>query len=308
MRALPTGFRLVATLLLLGAAPAVAQIQVDLAIKRTLFLAYEPLLVSVTLRNLSGNPLPLTDSQAARWFGFQVETLDGRPIAPHDSSHVNPPIVLQPGEQLRRTVNLTPLFPIAEFGGYRVRASIHSAGHNRFFTSPPLTVEITDGRPVFRKTVGVPGTGVQRHISLLSHRLPSSTQLYIRIEDPERGRVLCTHRLGRLVSNGPPEVELDRNNDIHILQNSAPKEFLYSHIGLDGRVIARKAYTQTSRRPALRINADGSLAVSGARENLPPDTTHPAREHSLSDRPVPLPGSSTDSSPADGRPRNLLSE
>ena len=44
-----------------------AQLQVDIKLKRTLYISYEPILITVSLTNLSGNPLPLhQDSQHLR--------------------------------------------------------------------------------------------------------------------------------------------------------------------------------------------------------------------------------------------------
>lgn len=304
----------VALLLLTFLLPAArAQLQVELGFKRTLYIAYEPLIANVSITNLSGNSLNLRDSEGHHWFGFQIETLDGRPVPPRDSRHTNPPLLLQPGQKLTRAVNLTPLYPISEYGGYRIRAAIHVPSLNRTFTSSPLNVEVTEGRSIYKKTVGVPanqpGGGGLREINLLTHRLPSSTQLYLRIIDPERGIVHCTHRLGRLVSYGTPEVILDINNHVHVLQNVAPKSFLYSHIGLNGEVITRKTYQQNVKRPALVRTPDERIVVVGATE-FDPQAEQEKKQStpSISDRPVPIPGTETDSTPADEkRPQNLLS-
>lgn len=291
---------------------ASAQLQVDIKLKRTLYISYEPILITVSLTNLSGNPLPLSDADGNHWFGFQIETLDGRPIAPRSLGYTNEPLVLQPGQKLSRTVNLTPLFPIGEFGGYRIRAAIYAATLKRYFNSPPLNIEITDGRPIFQKTVGVPegmpGSGETRNITVLTHRLPNSTQLYVRIENAKGGTVFCTHRLGRLVSYGTPEILLDKKNQMHILQNVAPKAFLYSHIGLNGEVLGRKTYSQIVKRPILRESPDGTIQVIGAQEIDPTAEAAKPPSPSLSDRPVPLPDSATDAPADEKRPKHILSE
>jgi hypothetical protein len=301
-----------AALLLALASPAWGQLQVDIGLKRTLYIAYEPLIVNVSIKNLTGNALELYDSDGQHWFGFQIETLDGRPIATRSSSYTNAPLVLEAGQKLTRAVNLTPLYPIAEYGGYRISASIYAPTLKRYFNSPPLNVEITEGRPVFEKTVGVPanekGGGEFRKITLLTHRLPNSSQLYLRIENTEKRTVYCTHRLGRIVSYGTPDVVLDKRNQIHVLQNVAPKAFLYSHIGLNGEVLDRKTYQQGLKRPALRELPDGTISVIGAQVIDPTAVASEQPVPSLSDRPVPLPNSTTDSTPKDEvRPKNLLS-
>jgi len=303
--------RLVLTALVAATLSAHAQIQVDIALKRNLYVIYEPILATVTITNLTGGELSLADSGPNKWFGLQVETMDGRPIPPVGGDYTNAPLELGPQQKISRTVNLTPLFPISEFGGYRARATVYTQQGNRFFTSPSLNFEITDGRPMWQKTVGVPdgapGAGTSRTITLLSHRLPQSTQLYLRIEDKQAGKIYCTHQLGRFLTFGSPNVMLDVRNQIHILQNSAPKTFIYSKIGLNGEVIERKSFNEFSTRPALRRGSDGSVLVVGGQ---PYDPTAPQPEQSLpslNDRPVDLPGAKPTPPPDEKRPENLLS-
>lgn len=310
----PGALPLAILLLFLGAAASMAQVQVDLSIKRTLFIRYEPVLATVSITNLSGRELRLEDDMRNHWFGFQVETTDGRPVPPNDPNYMNAPLVLEAGQRISRTVNLTPLFPISEFGTYRVRASVYVAELRRFFSSQIQNIEITEGRVLWQKTVGVPhgqpGGGSLRSISILSHRLSQTTQLYIRIEDPDQGVVYCTHQLGRFLTFGNPDILLDQQNRVHILQNVAPKAFLYSKIGLNGEVLERKSYNEFATRPALRRGSDGSVLIVGGQLF---DPNAPKAEESLpglGDRPVPLPDGAEKPTPPpkdEKRPENLLS-
>lgn len=290
-----------------GALSASAQLQVDLSIKRNLFVMYEPILATVSITNLSGRDITLRDDSYKHWFGLEVQFADGRPLPPNDPNYSNEPVTIPASGKISRTVNLTPLFPLTEFGNYRVRAIIFSADVGRFFQSPALGLAITDGRSIWQKTVGSPDDGSTRTITLLSHRLPSSTQLYIRIEDREKGVIYCTHQLGRFLTFGNPDILLDRKNEVHILQNTAPKSYVYSHIGLNGQVIERKAYNEFSTRPAIRRTSDGGVTVVGGQEfdpnAPPPEQSLP----SLDERPVAVPGGPTPVPKDEKRPDNLLS-
>jgi len=264
--------RFVLTALVAATLSAHAQIQVDIALKRNLYIIYEPILATVTITNLTGGELSLADSGQNKWFGLQLETMDGRPIPPVGGDYTNAPLELGPQQKISRTVNLTPLFPISEFGGYRARATVFTQQGNRF-----------------------------------SHRLPQSTQLYLRIEDTQAGKIYCTHQLGRFLTFGDPNVMLDRQNQVHVLQNSAPKTFIYSKIGLNGEVLERKSFNEFSTRPALRRGSDGSVLVVGGQAY---DPTAPPPEQSLPslhDRPVDLPGAKQKPGQDDKRPENLLS-
>lgn len=285
-------------LLLLGCllfllSTARAQITVDLSIRRTIFVAYEPLLATVRITNLSGNRLLLADVEGRKWFGFQIETLDGRPIPPTDPNYEVDPIQIGTGESITRTVNLTQLYPLSDFGSYRIRAVVYSTELSGFFSSPPLTVEVTEGRVIWQQTVGVPSTpGIApgtRTVSLLTHRLSEKTDLYLRIEDKTSGLVYCTHRLGDLISYGKPDIQLDSSNTIHVLQNNIPREFIYSKVGLDGKILERLSYSAPKTRPQLIKGPDGSVAVIGAVPFDARATPTPAAITKLSDRPAPLP-------------------
>jgi hypothetical protein len=299
MRAFPSLFlkrllQLVAVLLLLSQSGTLrAQVIVDLSIKRTLFLAYEPLLATVRITNLSGNQLLLADVEGKKWFGFEIETLDGRPIPPINPDYEIQPIQLGSGESISRTVNLTQLYPLTDFGSYRVRASVFATELNKYFSSPPLTVEITEGRLLWDQTVGVPSpdgsTSATRNISLLSHRLTDKTDLYLRIQDKEAGIMYCTHNLGSYISYGKPDILLDSDNTIHVLQNTSPREFVYSKVGLDGKILERTSLQAPKDRPALRRTADGSVTLIGGIAYDPRATPTPTQMPNLSDRPPALP-------------------
>lgn len=273
---------------------ASAQVRVDISFKRKLFVMYEPLIAVVTVHNISGRPLLLDNTGEHRWLTFNIETADGRIIPPNDPNYAFPPAAIEPGEKLPAAFNLTPLFPMQEFGLYRVRASVWVEEFGRHFSSPPLAVEITEGRPIWQEVVGVPGGEGRpelRTVTLLSHKLSRSTRLYARIEDREGGRIFATHQLGPYLTFGRPDVLLDASNEIHILQNSAPKQFLYTHLSLDGKVVDRQFFLEAGSRPALTKRSDGAVMVSGGRPYMPGEEEQQALEADrIGDRPVPMPG------------------
>jgi hypothetical protein len=284
---------LAAILLAFAVPEAGAQVRVDISFKRKLYVMYEPLIAAVTVHNLSGRPLLLDNTSGHRWLTFNIEAADGRIIPPNNPDYAFPPAAVEPGEKLPAAFNLTPLFPLQEFGLYRIRASVYVAEFGRFFSSPPLAVEITEGRPIWQEVVGVPGGEGRpelRTITLLSHKLSRSTRLYARIEDRANGRIFATHQLGPFLTFGRPDVLLDAKNEIHILQNSAPKQFLYTHLDLDGRVIDRQFFVEAGSRPRLAKQDGGTVVVSGGRPYTPGEEERAQMEmDKAGDRPVPLP-------------------
>lgn len=288
---------------LLATPAAFAQVRVDMALNRSLFIRYEPLIAVVTVTNMSGRELQLADDGNHKWFSFHIEAVaDGgavRLVPPYNPDYSLTPVQIGPGESIKRAVNVTPLYPISDFGVYRMRATIYDAQSRRYFSSNPLNIEITEGRVLWEQTVGVPeddaSGGGTRNLTLLTHRLPNMNQLYLRIEDRRNGKIFCTHQLGRTLSFVKPEIQIDGSNQIYILQNTAPKNYLFTRVGLDGQILERKQYSGTNdNRPTLRPDASGGYRVEGG-IYLDPKVAEQQKAAppppGVSDRPVPLPKS-----------------
>jgi hypothetical protein len=283
--------------LLLGvlALPATAQLQVELTFPRRLYVAFEPVIATVSIANFSGRELQLRDDGSTQWFGFQIQTTDDRIIAPRDPNYRLDPLTLAPGERVKRTVNLVQLFGVTEFAQYRVRAAIHDASSNRFFYSQPKIFEVTEGRMIWEQTLGIPegepATGKQRKFTLMTFRQPKRNMLYVRVTDPDEGMVYTTAPIGKLIFDNNPQYEVDGRNNLHVLQLVGPKTFLYSHIDLNGEFVERKTFVETKSRPRLGRAETGTVAVLGGREDAGATASNPAGTAApkLSERPSDLP-------------------
>jgi hypothetical protein len=307
---------LLAVAALLSLSEARAQVDVNIALKRSLYLRYEPVICTVSITNRTGSELELKDTPAHKWFGFQVtRTSDGNPVPPLNEAYANEDVQIGPGQTLTRSINLTTLYPITEFGTYRIQGVVYAASLNKYFSSENLNIEITEGRLIIpEQTVGTPSTsgleGKERVVSLLAHRLPQTTMVYLRITDPASGIVYCTHQLGRYMSYDTPVMQFDAENNVHILHNTAPKNYLYTVVSLDGRVLKREAYQATTAKPRLVSRSDGSIALVGGILSDPNAPKPKETLSALSDRPVPLPTPQADSTKKksdDVTPQNLLS-
>ncbi|PZR74475.1 MAG: hypothetical protein DLM73_07900 [Chthoniobacterales bacterium] len=264
--------RLTAFLFLTAAAQA--QIQVELKFQRLQYIAHEPVIATIKIANLAGRDVDLHDDSGHPWFGFEVNAEEGHLLAPFkQATAAEPALHVEAGKTVTRKINLTPLFPVHDFGSYHVRANVYFADLNKFFYSQTKVFQITDARPIWQKTVGVPdgtpGAGEVRTYSLLSNRFPDHTALYVRVENRNNGAVYSTFSLGRVIANDEPQAEIDRANQLHILHCTAPRNWAYSHIGLNGELLAHSTFMETKSRPRLRHTADGAIAVSGGMLNVP---------------------------------------
>lgn len=278
--------------LLLLAATAHAQIQVELKFKRLQYVAYEPILATVAITNLAGRDIELRNDEGQRWFGFEITAREERLLAP-GPQEAEAPLKIEAGKTVTRKINLTPIFPVHDLGPYHVRANVFFADLNKFFYSERKVFQVGDARPIWQRTVGVPagmaGRGGVRTYSLLSNRFPDHTRLYVRVEDKSTGAVHSTHSLGRVIALDEPQAELDRANQLHVLHCSAPRTWAYSRIGVNGEIMARSTFMETKTRPRLRHAADGAVAVRGGTLDAPVAQSgqHPASK--LSARPSAIP-------------------
>ncbi|HEY1583625.1 MAG TPA: hypothetical protein VGF73_11065 [Chthoniobacterales bacterium] len=280
---------LVCALLFLVALTARGQIQVDLKFKRLQYIAYEPIIATVTITNLAGRDIDLHDANDLPWFGFEVTGSEGRTIAPIPHAP-EPPLQMAAGTSVTRKINLTPLFQINDLGVYHVRANVYFADLNKFFYARAKVMEVTDARPIWQQTVGTPADDATRTYSLMTNRFPDHTSLYVRVQDRANSLVYATFSLGRIISFDEPHAELDRENRLHVLQCSAPRIWSYSIVGLDGHLIRHDTYSETRSMPRLRRTPDGVVNVAGGMLDAlapPPGKGPPVPK--LSDRPVNLP-------------------
>lgn len=254
------------------ASTAVAQIQVELRFPRLQYIAYEQVVANLVITNLAGRDVDLHDAGGQPWFGFEVTGNEGRSIAPISNTGTEP-VNVAAGKRVTRKINLTPLFGMHDFGTYRVRAHIYFADLNKFYYSQTKVFEVTNARPIWQKTVGVPEaestSGSVRTYSLMTNRFPDHTSLYVRVEDKDSGIVYATYSLGQVIAFDEPQAEFDHSNQLHVLYCAAPRSWSYARVGLNGDLLSRASFAETKTRPRLVHSEDGVVRIAGGMMDTP---------------------------------------
>ena len=279
--------------LFLFATAAHAQVQVDLKFKRLQYIAHEPVVATVAVTNLAGRDIELHDGDGQSWLGFEITGSEEQPIAPLSSAKPEPPLKIAAGQRVTRQIDLTPLYPVYEYGAYHVRTNVYFADLEKFFYSGTRVFEVTDARPIWQQTVGVPGAGGPdevRTYSLMTNRFPDHTSLYVRVQDKDTGVVYATYSLGRTIAFEQPQAEIDRANQLHVLHCVAPRAWSYARIGLNGELLEHSSFMETKTRPRLIHSSSGDVAVRGGMVEAPVQSRG-SKAPKLSARP---PGARTD--------------
>ena len=277
----------------LFAARAQGQIQVDLKFKRLQYIAYEPVVATLSITNLAGRDIDLHNADGQSWLGFEITGSEGQPIAPISAENGQAPLKIGAGQRVTHQINLTPLYPVHDFGTYHVRTNVYFPDLGKFFYSPTRVFEVTDARPIWQQTVGIPdgvaAPGNVRTYSLLTNRFPDHTSLYVRVQDKDSGIVYATYSLGRAIAFDEPQAEIDHANQLHVLHCSAPRAWAYSRVGLNGELVAHSSFMETKTRPRLVRAANGNVAVRGGTIEAPAAQSSRGTAPKLSARPPELP-------------------
>ncbi len=269
-----------------------AQIQVDLKFKRLQYIAYEPVVATLSITNLAGRDIDLHNAEAQSWLGFEITGSDGQPVTPMSAESGQAPLKVAAGQRVTHQINLTPLYPVHDFGTYHVRTNVYFADLGKFFYSPTRVFEVTDARPIWQQTVGIPdgvaAPGNVRTYALLTNRFPDHTSLYVRVQDKDSGVVYATYSLGRAIAL-EPQTEIDHANQLHVLHCSAPRAWAYSRIGLNGELLAHSSFMETKTRPKLVRSGNGEVAVRGGTIESPAVQSSRGTAPKLSARPPEQP-------------------
>ncbi len=254
-------------------AVSAAQGQLSVALKadRKHYLRYEPIAVTVQLRNYSGNTLIFGDDEGANrgYLRFIVERPEGQEMRP-TSRGVNPvaDLILGAGESRQIELNLNHFFDLRAEGSYVVTAQI---GHQRLpsdFRSQPISIDVREGVPVITRSLGLPqvdgGASIKAlTASLLLFHDGEGWQYCLRAETDDA--VLGTVRLGPQISGSQPQMDADAASDIHVLVQVQSRLYLYAVYGLSDtgvRLRQQRYYKPDEYGPRL-TQAPGYLKVVG---------------------------------------------
>ncbi len=275
---------------------ASAQIIVDLKLDRTLYLADEPITGELTIVNRAGQDLIFGESDGLSWLDFTVTDGSGNLITPSRDVQPERPIVLSAGQSYKHKVTINRRYSMSRIGSYRVKASVTFPQINRVFQTRAITVQVTQGQPMWSQIVGVPqghpDAGTYREYSLMTYYHGArSKALYFRLKASDSGYVHRTYPIGDYMSLRPPVHEIDSQNQLHILHMTGPRTYKYTVINIDGEPVKQqKLFEKGSNRPELKISDYGDVTVVGGMNEAEVKTPYEQVEfHRLSERPPGMP-------------------
>lgn len=247
-----------------------AQIDVKLSTAQQHFLPAEQLEVAVKISNFTGGPLQL--GAHPQWIAFTVQRGDGGVVNKLAEIPESGEFTLQQATSGTLRFDLAPQFALDRTDRYRVTATVTPELGGETFASAPLAFDIITGvrlnqdQPIgFTKA---DGTVEHRKYILQQANFLKHLRLYLRVTDATEARSYKVASLGGVVNFNPPQWVIDRQSRFHVLHQFASDEYRYHAFDPDGNQLLGQTWRISPRRPQLRVNDDGEVAVIGGARRL----------------------------------------
>lgn len=252
---------------LAAALSARAQVEVGCALQHDAVCAYEPMLATVTIRNLTGSPLGFQGSEAPARFGFHVIDSRGNLLPVRTNEWFASPSHVAAQSAFMVTNNLALVYDLRTPGAYTVQAWVEWRGET--FASAHQYVDVVAGVELAREQVSVDGPEAGfRQYSLLTLQRHRSHELLLRVDDQRAGICYGVYDLGGFLPMRPPELKVDALGQAHILHQASPSQFLYSVFDPNGHLVDRQEYGRKFEAVRMtaadgRVSVDASVASAG---------------------------------------------
>jgi hypothetical protein len=301
--------------LLAGPLPALrAQISISVKTDRKHYLRYEPVAVTVVLRNYSGNTLIFSDEAGANrgYLRFLVQRPDGPELRPKERA-VNPveDLILGAGETRQLELKLNHFFDLRPEGTYIVSAQV---GHQRLpndYRSEAASFDVREGVPLITRNLGLPQADGGAPIAAVTCTLllfHDGEQWLYSLRAETEAAVLGTVRLGPQIAGSQPQMDADAASDVHVLVQLQSRLCLYAVYGVSesGVRLRQQRYYQPDQFGPRLTQAPGYLKVVGgipAQEGVDLHVPTPeADREGLLEPPLPPHAGAGGTPPAEGRP------
>lgn len=266
-------------------APLRSQVEVKVESEQKHYLVGEPLRVGVKIVNRSGQTL--TFGRSSEWLSIGINSHQDLPVARVREVDASGIFKVPSSKAVTRWLDLSSSYRIPRPGRYYVRAVVQIKQWGAKISSPPMTLNVIEGAPLWKKTFGVPTEKSDQQVKrrpearkyiLKQMTLIDEIRLYLQITTPSEEGVYTAIPVCEMVSFSEPEAVLDPNNRIHVLCQDGARTFNYSVFKPSGELVLRRTHRYTRTRPVLRKNEQGKVVVFGgervkAKDDYPPSKT-----------------------------------
>gem|GEM_PF-3704241 len=263
-----------------------ANIQIQADLDRTQFMQHEPIDLIVTFQNRIGSSFGIKKGQELE---IQVKDQLGSYLSSPKKINL-PRYEIAPGESKSYHINLAQMFRFSSLGRYHVRVIMHygNTKHDMAISNQKI-FHIAKGQELWSVRVGDANQNSLRNVKLLSFDDSYNRRLYMQFENATSNQAFKTIRLGEAILFKSPKVLMDRQNQAHIVYQSAVGIYRYLIFSSNGDELHQSFYKSTSSQiPEIMVADNYEVFVRGG---VPYDPELEAKllksYHYLSERPDP---------------------
>ncbi len=248
-----------------------ADIGVDITFDRNRYLKYEPINVTLALRNDTGNFLEFGSGERRQGtLFFNVRTGDGTMLpSMRDPSELLDDLQMPPGSTKRVTFAFNQFFSLQRQADYTIYGQIRHDRTAYDYRSPRRRIEVRKGQSVWERSFGLPGQDDQAVIktrtAILLRFSERSRDIYcLQIEDEDY--VYMVHRVARHIAGSRPRGEIDGMSNIHLFMRIESRIFMHQVYDPHGELKQERFYTFDQGPPSLyRDSRTGRVSIVGGR-------------------------------------------
>lgn len=250
---------------LLLAGRLLAQVEVRVTLPQEQFLPGESIEAAVRISNLSSAKIAF--GTTPDWLRFNVESTDEYIVNRIADTPESGEFSLEPSTRGTVRFDIQPLFELSRPGRYRLTATVRVSPTEEVVSSP-VFFEVFRGTRLWERAFSTPSAVAGQEPIRRKYLLQQAThlrdvRLYVRVTDEAELATLKVIGLGRTVSFGRPACAVDRQSHLHTLHQTGADTYSYHLISPHGVLLVRRTYEFDARRPQLRVNEAGEVAVIG---------------------------------------------
>lgn len=245
------------------AARLLGQLDVRVTLPQDQYLPGESIEAAVRISNFSGRKINFGANPG--WIRFNVEATEGFIVNRISEIQESGEFDLESSTRGTIRYDIQPHFDLSRPGRYRVTAIVRLSDTDEY-ASTAVHFEVFRGTRLWEREFGVvdnTGAALRRKFLLQQTTNLKDVRLYVRVTDEAETATVKVLLLGNTVSFSRPACAVDRKSQLHVLHQINADTYRYHLIGPDGALVFRHSYEFTERRPQLRVNEGGDVAVIG---------------------------------------------
>jgi hypothetical protein len=282
-------FYILAGLLFAVVRSTLAQVDVEIIMPQDQFLPNENIPVRVRIINHAAETLSFDTTD---WLSYAVEARNGeimekapRVVAPHGFE-------IKAGEMATTRAEVSPHFQLAKTGRYSISTTVTIKEWGKTFASKAVFFDLVHGNTIWSQDFGVPQSTNStaapevRKYALVQATLKNQLNLYLRLTDTTEEKIYLLKQLGVMMSFSNPKGLTDSYNFLHVLYQSASRQYRYMVIDPNGEIILRNTYAYTESAPHMKVEQDGSVSLLGG-ARLVAENDIPSKDPSKPENEIP---------------------